>query len=191
MPPRNGIHSRWQSWVLWSHYCLSIITLNNCLWEKIPAEVFICCDTTYRKWATTRATGNRRQLRHEGLLSPECHYFHFNPLKCWLGAMPFYESACLKNVGPAFSLCKVVSAGRQWKERNPTKTSRRPSLLPVQKRRLLKTERLLQLQCCVTECCTYPIKGPCLFSSACHVLYSHKPDIIALEFLVRKQFLKT
>ena len=34
----------------------------------------------------------------------------------------------------------------QWKERNPTNTSRRSPLLPVQKRGLLKREKLIQLQ---------------------------------------------
>lgn len=51
-----------------------------------------------------------------------------------------------------YKLCKIVSAGMQWKERNPTNTSRRSSLLPVQKKGLLKTEKLLQLQCSFRLC---------------------------------------
>lgn len=137
----------------------SVIILNNCLWEKIPGEVFIRDYTTCHKRGIRPATGywcqpggaERREI------IPCMSLLPFSLIKVWiLGAVPFfggewglsfYESGCLKNLrSVCYRLCKIVSAGMQWNERNSTNTSRRP-LLPVQKRGLLKTEKLLQLRC--------------------------------------------
>lgn len=100
----------------------------------------------------------RRAERRE--ITPCMSLFPFSLIKVWIRSRAFsffvffffffwsfYESGCLKNIwSVCYRLCKIVSAGMQWKERNPTNTSR-PPLLPLQKRGLLKTEKLLQLQC--------------------------------------------
>lgn len=92
----------------------SVIILNNCLWEKIPGEVFTCYYTMCHNLAD-QAIGVNWQ-REERLL-PACHYFRFPSLKCGLGAVPFfsfYESGCLKNIwSVCYGLCKIVTAGMQ------------------------------------------------------------------------------
>ncbi len=99
--------------------------------------------------------------------------------------LSFYEYACLKNIWSAcYRLCKIVSAGMQWIERNPTSTSRHSPLLPVQKRSLLKTEKLLQLQCSFTlYVAPIWLKDDVLFQ-LCHVLYSHMQFVTPLRFIL-------
>lgn len=75
---------------------------------------------------------------------------------------PFMSVPVLKNI--CYRLCKTVSAGMQWE--NPTNTSRRSSLLAVLKKGLLKTEKLLQLQCFFRLCVVHIQLKDHVFASA-------------------------
>lgn len=168
----------------------SVIILNNCLWEKIPGEVFIRYYTTCHNRGTTPATGYWCQSpeQKEERLSSACHYFRFLSLKRGLGAVPFYGLPVWKIYGLfAMRLCEIVTAGMQWKDRNPTKACRRSPLLPVQTRSLLKKQKKMTpitvfLQ---SVCHICPIKRSRLhFNFACHVFSSHKPFVTPLRFPV-------